>query len=406
MIKKEHDILDKDIPNLIRKLIGFLGSNEVQRSIDKYDKNLESSGPIFREYYLKHRHPWWATLPEYDRLEKSGKAIYKNVTPEIALLAADAKKISILQRGMTDGVRREFRARLLDDDKARACLYELDIAWHFYLKGHHITWYDDSKKRHAEFCVKTDTFEFDVECKRVSVDASRKVRRSDFYRFSELLFPEIEKRGLSGRLEVVLNGRLHSNNPSLFSLRDEIIHAIEANLKGTHVISDGEVTVDLESRQNRIIDFIELSRELMVNKPHNAHGAIFAKSCNGKPADPLEMICRSKGPDRVLEGIRKKLSEASSEQLDTSRPGLLTCYLEGIDDFTELASGSGLQYMTYDLFKSDKRNHIAAVVYSSEHKMSVGIGTKTSYNQGLIFYNNNCRFPNVAGYKFLSKAVS
>ncbi|MDO8784639.1 MAG: hypothetical protein Q7J12_00325 [Syntrophales bacterium] len=144
----------------------------------------------------------------------------------------------------------------------------------------------------------------------------------------------------------------------------------------------------------------------MLKKPHNAHGVIFAKSYNGKPADPLEMICRSKGSDRVLKGIRKKLSEAASEQLDTSRPGLLTCYLEGIDDFTELASGSGLQYMTHDLFKSDKRNHIAAVVYSSDHKMSVGIRSKTSYNQGLIFHNPYCRFPNAIGYKFLSEAVS
>ncbi|MBI5875220.1 MAG: hypothetical protein HZB81_05155 [Deltaproteobacteria bacterium] len=93
MIKKDYDILDKDIPNLIGKLIRFLGNNKVQCSLDKYDKALERSGPIFKEYYLKHRHPWWRTLLDYRRLEKSGKAIYKNVTSEIAALAADAKKI-------------------------------------------------------------------------------------------------------------------------------------------------------------------------------------------------------------------------------------------------------------------------------------------------------------------------
>lgn len=400
--KNDNDILDKDIPNLIRKLIGFLGSIEVKLSLDKYKNALGYAGPVFREHYLKHRHPWWGTLLEYQQLEKSGKSIYKNATREMLLMAADAKKISILQKGMPDNVRQEFRARLLSDERARDYLYELDIAWHFHLKGHHINWYDEPEKRHAEFCVKTDAFEFDVECKRVNVDASRKIRRRDFYRLAESLLPNIEGMGLMGRLEIVLDDRLHSDNKSIFSLRDEIIHSISENLKGTHVIAGGEVTLYLDPAQNRAIDFPKRGEEFMLKKPHNAHGAIFAKSYNGKPADPIEMICMCKGPERVLRDIRKKLSGAS-EQLDSSRPGLLTCYLEEIDDFTELASESGLQYMTYDLFKSNKRHHVAAVLYSSQDKMSVGINSKTSYNQGLIFRNPNCKFSSVAGYKFLNE---
>jgi len=50
-------------------------------------------------------------------------------------------------------------------------------------------------------------------------------------------------------------------------------------------------------------------------KPHNARGAIFAKSKKGKSIDPIEMTLKSDRSDSVLRGISDKISMAAKTQL-------------------------------------------------------------------------------------------
>ena len=74
-------------------------------------------------------------------------------------------------------------------------------------------WYEEEGR--PEFCVKTQTFSFDVECKRIGYDASKMIRRKDFYRFAEVLVPKIKQINLQGKLDVVLNDRLHASDQFL-----------------------------------------------------------------------------------------------------------------------------------------------------------------------------------------------
>ena len=54
-----HDIHDYEAKKYINRLLTFLGRREVDKCINRYHNSLDYSGPVFREYYLKVRHPWW-----------------------------------------------------------------------------------------------------------------------------------------------------------------------------------------------------------------------------------------------------------------------------------------------------------------------------------------------------------
>ena len=79
-------------------------------------------------------------------------------------------------------VQKKYRRDLMDVARARDYLFEIHIAWHFYLRDHDLQWYEDDGQKHPEFLVKTPSFDFNVECKRISVDTSRQIKREDFYR--------------------------------------------------------------------------------------------------------------------------------------------------------------------------------------------------------------------------------
>jgi hypothetical protein len=239
-------IIDKEVSGLIRKLIGFFGSDTIDQCLSKYELSLKSSGPVYREYYLKQRHPWWEALTRYIELEKRGKSIWKNLSNDIKLLAADAKKLSILQKTMPVSVRNKFRRDLMDDDNASAYLLEIKIAWHYFLKGHEITWYEDSGKGIPEFSVRTPEFDFDIECKRITADAARKIRRRDFYRLAEKLIQRIEKRGLSGAIDICLIERLNGSDKHLSLLTAQVIDILDKGQTcGVHEIPLGSVDLNL-----------------------------------------------------------------------------------------------------------------------------------------------------------------
>lgn len=401
------DIQDYEVPNLVNKLIRFIGHTEIEKCLHRYERALQSSGPIFREYYIRSRHPWWEALLEYFNLERSGKSIRKNLTNRLKILAGDAKRISVLQRFMPERIKEKYKRDLIDDNQAFSYLFEIQIAWHFILKGCEIEWHDDDSTSHSEFLVKEPEFEFNVECKRISVDLSRKVRRKDFYRLAEKILPAIEKEGISGQIDIRLNERLHSSEKYLSDISSQVIEKItNGRLKGSHRMDFGSVDINLEKANGSIIDLNERLQSLYRRKPQNAHGVIFASSRNSEPVDAIEMTIKSEKSDNVLNGIKKTLSEAAGSQLDPKKPGIICSYLEGIEDLTELAQNSGLQIMTNLLLSKEGLEHIAAISYCSEDIINRFDNTETYFNQGLIFSNPYCKFKKAKDYKYLSNVHS
>lgn len=211
-----------------------------------------------------------------------------------------------------------------------------------------------------------------------------------------MILPVIRDKGLMGRIEIILNEPLAGNSSS--AIKEQMI---SLNGNGRHHNDIGEITLALEPSNNAEIDMNSMFDEMLSRKPHDAHGTVFAEDYKGLPVNPIEIMCRCKKSDKLLINMREKLSKASKEQLKNSKPGLIACFIEEIDDFTELAKDSGLALMTQDLFRSEERNHLAAIVYSSDTNISVE-GPVKHYNEpALLFRNPNCKFPIANDYKFL-----
>lgn len=396
------DVYDKEIPNLINKLIRFLGRNELEKCLIKYQRALSSAGPIFGPYYIKNRHPWWNAFGTYFELDKTGKSIRKHLNNELVQLAADAKKISILQKDMPESVKEKYRKDFLDDTQAIDYLFEIKMASHFLAMGSMIEWYDDEKGTHPEFLVSNSDVSFNVECKRIKMDTSRKIKRKDFYRFAEKLIPQIKKMGLCGKIEIVIDDKLNSNEKDIVNLKEEVLSIVESGgLSGEHSISKGNLALSLSESSGSIINFDQLHKKVNSEKPHNAYATIFAKDVGNKPADPVTLIMQPEKLEIVLSGIRDRLKKAAKKQLKKSKPGFISCFLEDIYDLTEFAQDSGLQHMTYSLLGNEDYSHIAAISYCTEDRFLNDANIRSLSNQGLTFRNELCKFNEMANYRFL-----
>lgn len=397
------DIYQHKAGSLINKLVEFLGERNVKRCLQRYERSLKSSGPVFREYYLKNKHPWLNALTQYYELTKKAKSIHKNLTPELKDLATDAKKVVDLQHQMPKSVKNKYKKDLLDDNNACYYLFEIQTAWHFFAKNWAIQWYEDVPTKHPEFLIEAPELQFNVECKWISVNIARKIHRKDLYSLADNLIPEIEKRKYAGRLDFILKDRLEGGIIS--GLCTKVLELIDGGaLKGEHEISPfGILALDLSCVSGLVVGMNECWKRFYERKPDKAHGGIFARSKDGRPVDPIELTVMSEKADTVLDGIKDKISKAEM-QLDESKPGLIVCFLEGVNGFElrKLNGESALQRMTEHVLAKDKFSYVMGIAYSSESMVKKGYDSEEIFNPGLFFRNHKCTFQEAKTFEFLS----
>jgi len=400
MSTSESDIHDYEASRLINKLYCFLGPANVGRALEKHKRSLDLSGFIVREYTLKHKHPWWNAFIAFFELKKGGKSIKRNLTPEIKMLAADAKRIITLQKFMPISVQNKYKRDLIDSDSAFNYLFEIHIAWHFYLQGNELQWYEDDGEKHPEFLVRTPNFNFDVECKKISDDISRQIKDKDFNQLAQKLLPEIEVQGYGGNVDIILNGRLYGSQ--INTLASEILKLIKSgNVRSKYAVSQGQISLNLNKRSGKIVNAIERLR--MKSTSGTRAAFLSSRKIGDNFIDPIEISLKSKKPDKVLEGIYDKVHEAAKNQLNKSMPGIIVCFLEGVYDLRDLSSNSGLQLMTCKLLNKEELSHIAGIGYCSEVQIHRFSNSETYDNQALFFKNPNCKFEVIKPYRFIGK---
>ena len=400
---RQFSVVDKEIPRLIGRLMNFLSRAAVDKALANYEKALQSSGPILSVYHVPIRHPWWKSLKKYLELEKKGLSAWKYMNdPLDRCLAGDAYKIGVLQADMPTSVKEKFKKDLVDDNNAWAYLFEIQMASHYYQHGYDISWYEDDGNKRPEFKVAADGFEFDVECKRFSVDASRKIRRVDFYRLAEIIIPEISKKSLYGKIDIELNDRLHSSETYIRNICVQIQKEIQVH--GIRTVIDfpfGKVTLALSPKTDHQVEWNTLYSAMEKRKHHSAHGAIFGKGSDRIANDPIEMIVVPQKSEKVLQGIESKIKDAA-KQISGERPGLICIYLEGISELSDLATEGGLKVMSNLLLNRPEMSHIIGISYCSESRLERKGVVETFSNQGLLFRNQYCKFKVPEAVRFLS----
>jgi hypothetical protein len=228
----------------------------------------------------------------------------------------------------------------------------------------------------------------EIECKRKSADAGRKISKRDFYLLSDILFPRLKEVRQRFLLDIDCVGRLGSDQKLFSQLADEIRKSLDTNLKHGQVdhirFEITNLPSDLVIRSNE-----EAVRVLAPHRSDSAHFAIHS----GKDTT-LVIKCESTKADQVLRAIYEELKKGAT-QFSNTRPALLACFIEDIDDaaWSQLAEKSGLRVMTHRFFSSAKRSHLWKVVYSSDQTPVKREENAVEFHATtLSWVNHECRF--------------
>jgi hypothetical protein len=301
---------------------------------------------------------------------------------------------------MPASVKSKYRRDLLDFKQAKSFLFELYIAWHYALQNHTIRRCEPSQDKQPEFTVVTPSFDFDVECKRITLDVARKIRRRDFYRLVDLLIPDIIKLGLMGTIDIELKDRLHSGHTELSALSKELVNCFSETRQGSVALAIGNIKVDLKARNDSVLDW-EIINSLANRTDNKGHTAVIANKAERGARNPIAINIQSEKSDDLLGAIHKKLRRATKRQLSPERPGLIVCLLEGIESLEGLESDSGLQQVTSDIVNRPNREHVVGISYSGEQLVAPGSRIKHYFSSALFFRNPSCKFPECRGYPFI-----
>jgi hypothetical protein len=391
------EITASRIPHLVIKLRDFLGSERITAALKKYRKALKHSGLIEGDSYVRRMHPWLDALLEFERADTNGK-----YSESIKRMAFDAQQIFDLESQMPKSIIKKFRSELLGD-QAKHYLLEIIIAWHFVNRGYKVTWYEDSGSRHPEFKVIAPELEFDVECKSILLDSYKKIHRRNFAQLVDLLLPKIRNHNLYGNIEFLLSGPLPTHKPKLKEMCREVTEIIaQGKLSGIYITSFGQITIGFTESHNTPINLSSYSENFFSQLLPESIGLFHAKQYLGQPVDPIGIIFTSEVTDKLGERICEVLSEAAVEQLDAQRPAILICRIPEIEDFEGLKKDSGFQDIARKVFFGDKRNHIAAINYTSDPRWVSDAFGETTEQQTLTFRNLSCKFLAAKDFPFFN----
>ncbi|MBI4775136.1 MAG: hypothetical protein HY788_13345 [Deltaproteobacteria bacterium] len=401
-MKTNNIVEDKRGPTHVRRLEKYLGHNNIKKALERYDKAKKSSKPLYRDYYLRLRHPWWEGFMQFYKLEASGKAIYKNLTPEIMELAGDSLKVCELTNSMPDDLKNRYRQNLLDEENANNYLFEILIAWGYKIRNYNISWNNDDSVAGPEYSIVIGNYELEVECKKLSVDTFRKIKRPDFYHFVDDLVPKISDAGLKGNIEIEFHDKLPSNMQTQEEIITEILDEVDGKPINRHVhLSCADVDLSLKEKSNDLVDIKQMYKQLLVRKPVNAHCVIYLPPGSSSEINPIEIVCKSQRDEDIIGGMRGIISKASKRQLSKKNPGIVACFIPEIESFEGLQNEGALANMSYGLF-DESRAHVAAILYCSDSRLLPEFYGYRSYHPALVFKNPYCRYEEVRDFKFLS----
>ena len=384
------EILDKDAHKEFRRFLRTTGQTNWEKKITKINSLpfFQSPSPNAYLNHLANRNPLIRHIETYLRLEKDGKVLRNHATPDLMKACGYLKVINALFHQNETAVRPKLNSILFDDETLRAFLFELDIAIHFILCGYDVQFVDLQNFGTFDLLVSDGLAELEVECKTKSADAGRKITRSNFYLLCDVLVAELAPLTDSFAVLFKCDGRLIGNQ--------ELFHAVAEEIRKSRSArrDNGQVnTLRFEIRNLSSGLQIRTNEDAALSlAPHwspDAHYFVWSNR------ETLIVGCESVDEDRVLKAIYEDLKHGAG-QLSKTRPSILTCRLEDIEDedWSKLRGRTGLAAMSARLLGGPDRSHVNFVVYSSGKTLPKNEGAVTSFSAtNLTFENRDSKYP-------------
>lgn len=379
---------DTVIAKELHRFLSWTGEKTWKNKIDKVKKLPRLSEQNLYVGYLAAKNPFTSAVNEIFLLNCSGKSVRKHASDALLQAAGYAYVLNrIVHRG-SDRLTSGLRGSLLDDDTVRSILFEIDIATHFFRRNYDVEFMDLEGKANYDLLVSDGSVNLEIECKRKSADAGRKISRADFYLLADILFSRLADSRKRVLIDLNCEGRMGLDQSLFAKLADQISKTLD-NQADSGQVEHIRFEIKYLPSDLRINSDEEAARILAPYGAGSAHFGILS----GKDTT-LIVKGGSTQRDKVLKAIYEELKHGAT-QFSATRPALLACFIEDIDDssWSELAQNSGLQIITHRLFSPAERSHLLRVVYSSNQtpvkreQNDVEFHAKT-----LSWENRRCRF--------------
>ena len=377
---------EKNIGREIERFVSITDRRHWERVISNYDK---ASGITYR-YYLTRRNPLIEPLKEYFKLQKQGRSIWKNRTPQIEFLAMQAFTINNITKNLSKSARSRVFGRLKSDD-IRPLLFELRMSAHFFRNNFDVEFVEyegDPSSKTFDFLISKDSVEGEVECKFKSYDAGKSITTDGFYQLSDEIYKKLLKTEAHCLIEIKCLVKLGKNRDIFVDLSERIKSAVDK--KDSKIVLEGKFEITIHY----------LSDSLIVKTPEQLDSVIkdyLTPRCHvaslGNDDKTLIIKIESVLEDSVVTNIYNELKD-SLDQFSGERPGLIACHIEGVfpNEWEQLKGDSALGKMTRELFLKDRAKNIHTVGYSSTTEVFKAGNFKEFQNPGLMFRNPNCVF--------------
>jgi len=254
-----------------------------------------------------------------------------------------------------------LKGSVIDDESAKGFLFELDLAIHFFRLGYDVRFADLEGIGQYDLLVSDGETELEVECKRKSIDAGRKIKKGDFYLLADILFAELKQSGRRFAILVTSDGRMGADQGLFRSLAGRVKELLNGDSSAAHV-GNLEVKIEPLPEGLQVKSDAEVRATLAQFESSFSYYAVFSGN-----ETTIVIRCQSAEPNKVLDAIYDELKKGAS-QLSGTRPALLGCLIEEIEDkdWKELQGGTGLQAVAARLFDNPTRRHVNLIAFNSD----------------------------------------
>lgn len=389
LLKKRPELIDKNMGREIERFLEFTGYNLWEDQIGKLTQQLSSRKFNFYKVWLQNRNPLLSPLKEYFRLLKEGKSIWKNASPQLKYFAKQTCVLNILIRNLNSIAKNKILGQLRDPSGIRSFLFELQVATHFLVKGFDVNFLDlesSGDQKSFDFLAINENTEIEIECKRKSYDSGKKITREGFYLLADAICSETLGRGQNFAVNIVCQATLGKNQHEFQKYAELIRYALDSKEDSVNLGPKNSAQIVYFPFGMKVSSNEEADKILSPNWSPTAHYAIISGN-----KGTIIIRTESQERDRILKAIFEEL-EKGSNQLSKTRPSVLACYIEGIEenDWVLLKDEGGLANMTGAFFVKEQNKHVNFIAYSSD--IDEGDAYQRDFTKNLIFTNPKPKF--------------
>ncbi|HET6675921.1 MAG TPA: hypothetical protein VFG71_11295 [Nitrospiraceae bacterium] len=396
---RSNEIKHSEVPKYVRKLKTFLGRDALEKAQADLDKELVHHGRLY-QYWVEQHRPWLVAFRLYDKITANGVHMPPQWPVTIQKLVGDGLMIASLHRGMPDDVRGKYRKDLLTRQHGDF-MFEISTAWHYHREGFDIQWYPLGHNKCPEFRVRGGGLDFDVECRRFSLDVSEKIKTSTMADVCDGLHNVLVDNGVWGEVDVEFSDdfRFDPNHMPVWA------RALGSAVKKTQttVQLDSSVMLNLDlkaspSRSHRPHEILALAKA----RQHPEVTFILSKLEGDSGLNPVVFRCHGphKTPKELRAYIYNTLKDKVDMQLSLERAGVLVVKFSGVRNPQLFNESKGMRSAVARLFG---RKHLAALVLHCDDVAEGVPGNVVHSTPANLFRNHETIFPRVAEARHLTR---